>query len=304
MVKNLCKSLGLLVLLIVIFQFTEASSKPIPFKIIEIEKLSRYNEDRLAYQHIEKDISPAIDNSVSCLLIIKDSKIYLFKDGYDDPDTVAEQKLLLEMENRLYGDMWANKIDDKPDYVRITDRRVEILKNVSQEFVTNNFGEFYTSVRDKFLKKHVNIFKALLINRKDSGLFVERTPLPKKAYEEGPTKFKTVVTGKTIDEKIYYAEDADGDNITETFKVTIPDGFNWGYKSGANIIFIYNNKQENIKNIIGKLAHEAYHGTPEEEDIIKSEFPQKDDVTEMINDIYRTVDPHVKQIEEKSRNQK
>jgi hypothetical protein len=140
------------------------------------------------------------------------------------------------MENRLIGDLWVNKIDNKPDYIRVTDRRVEVLKNISQEFVTNNFGEFYTSVRDRFLQKHVNIFKALMINRKESGLFVERTPLPKRAYDEGPTKFRTVVTGKTIDEKIYYAEDADGDNITETFSVTIPDGFNWGYKSGANIV--------------------------------------------------------------------
>jgi hypothetical protein len=137
-----------------------------------------------------------------------------------------------------------------------------------------------------------------MINRKESGLFVERTPLPKRAYDEGPTKFKTIVTGKTIDEKIYYAEDADGDNITETFSVTIPDGFNWGYKSGANIVFIYKNKQENIKNIIGKLTTEAYSGTPEEESIIKNEFPQKDNINDMMDDLYRSVDPTLKKIEE------
>jgi hypothetical protein len=281
-----------------VFQFTEVNSKDIPFQLIEIEQLSRYNEDRLAYQHTEADLGPIIDNSLSSLLIIKDSKIYLIKDGYDDGYIVQEQRQLLEMENRLIGDLWVNKIDNKPDYIRVTDRRVEVLKNISQEFVTNNFGEFYTSVRDRFLQKHVNIFKALMINRKESGLFVERTPLPKRAYDEGPTKFRTVVTGKTIDEKIYYAEDADGDNITETFSVTIPDGFNWGYKSGANIVFIYKNKQENIKNIIGKLATEAYSGTPEEENIIKNEFPQKDDINDMIDDLYRSVDPTLKKIEE------
>lgn len=297
MTNKLFKSLGLLLLLTVIFQFTEASSKSIPFKILKLEKISRYNEDRVAYQQVEADVSPIIDNSSASLLIIKNSKMYLFKDGFDDPGTVNEQKLLLEMENRIVGDMWKNKIDNKPDFLRITDRRVEVLKNQSQEFVTNNYGDFYTHIRNQFLKKHVAIFKALMINRKDSGLYVKRTPLPKKAFDEGPTKFKTIVSAKTLDEKIYYAEDADGDNITETFYVSIPDGFNWGYKSGPNIIFIYKNKQEDVKNLIGKLAYEAYNGSPEEEMFIKKTFPAKDEITDMINDLTRTVDPTVKQIE-------
>lgn len=301
MVQKILKSITLLVALMFIFQFTAVNSTTIPFKVIKIEKVSRYNEDRIAYQHIEKDISTRFDNSISCLLIVKDRKMYLFRDGHDEPSNVSTQRLILEMENRLIPDLWKNKIDNKPDYIRITDRRVEVLKKVNQEFVTNNFGDFFTNVRDKFIKRHVNIFKTLMINRRLSGLFVRRRPLPKKVYDTGPTKYYTSVTGKTIDETIYFAEDADGDNITETFTVNIPDGFHWGFKSGANIIFIYNNSQENIKNLIGKLAYDAYYGTPEEGEIIKKQFPKEDEIKEMIDDIYRVVDPNFKKIEENSK---
>jgi len=301
MIRKTNKSLILFIALTVIFQFTQAESSDLPFKIINIQKLSRYNEDRIAYQHIEKHVSQSIDNSITCLLIVKDKKIYLFKDGFDSAQDVENQRIILEMENRLIPDLWKNKIDEKPDYVRLTDRRVELMKNANQEFVTNNFGKFYTSVRDKFIKKHVIIFKGLMINRKDSGLYVIRKPLPKKVYDTGPTKYFTSVTAKTIDEKIYYAEDADGDNITETFTVTIPDGFDWGFKSGANIIFIYNNKVENMKNIIGKLSYEAYFGTPEEEEIIKKQFPNNVEIENLIDDIYRSTDPNVKKMESESK---
>ncbi len=299
MVHKISKSIILLSALIIIFQFTEVNSKNIPFKVIELEKVSRYDEDRMAYQHIEKVVSTKLDNSISCLLIVKDRKMYLFRDGHDNPSDVETQRLILEMENRLIPDLWKNKIDNKPDYIRVTDRRVEMLKNVNQEFVTNNFGDFFGNIREKFIKKHVNIFKTLMINRRLSGLYIRRRPLPKKVYDTGPTKYYTSVTAKSIDETIYFAEDADGDNITETFTVNLPDGFHWGFKSGANIIFIYNNSQENIKNLIGKLAFEAFFGTPEEEDFIKKQFPKKNDINKMIDDIYRVVDPNFKEIEKK-----
>ena len=37
---------------------------------------------------------------------------------------------------------------------------------------------------------------------------------------------------------VYYAEDADGDGITETFTVESRDGFQWGFKSGPNVVCI------------------------------------------------------------------
>jgi hypothetical protein len=87
---------------------------------------------------------------------------------------------------------------------------------------------------------------------------------------------------KTIDDTKYYCEDADGDGVTETFTVTRPDGFDWGYQSGPNIIFIYKNSEKDIETLIGKLAYESLYGSVEEErDIIKS-FPKQDEVVDFI----------------------
>ncbi|MBN2401554.1 MAG: hypothetical protein JXN64_04070, partial [Spirochaetes bacterium] len=74
------------------------------------------------------------------------------------------------------------------------------------------------------------------------------------------------------------AEDSDGDEITETFYVVYDDGFNWGFKSGPNILFIYNNRDEEIKQLMGKLCYEAYYGTPEEESLILKNFPKETDI--------------------------
>ncbi len=281
--------MGIALLNILLLSFITASpllSKDIDFQFIEIEKVSRYFEDRIAFMHIQKDVSPIIDNSLASLLFIKDKKMYLIQDGYDNPKDVAIQRTILENENKLAEDLWTNKINSKPDYIRITERRVEVLKNTSEDFVAKNFGSFYTSVRNAFIQKHVNIFKQLMQDRKESGLVVERYPIPKPTYIGAPSepqKYGIYVVGKTIDEKLYYAEDTDGDGITETFYVDIPDGFNWGYKSGPNILFIYHNKEDDIKQLIGSLTHDAYFGTPEEEKTIINTFPKDSDIINQFN---------------------
>ncbi len=275
------KKRNFLVLLFILICTTSVIAFDFNFKPIIIEELSRYNEDRIAYQHVQKQISPNMDNSFSALLIVKDMKIYLIQDGYDNPELVNTRRLQLEMETKLIGDLWENKINNQPDFVRITDRKIELLKNFSEDFVSKNFGTFFLNVRNAFIKKHVEVFKKLMIDRKESGLIVTRKPLPIPAYlnaPETPTKYKITVSGKTIDEKLYYAEDSDGDGITETFFVNSADGFHWGYKSGANIIFIYNNLDEEIKGLIGQLCNWAYYGTPEEEKEILQNFPKDSDI--------------------------
>lgn len=289
MLKKFCKAIIFCVIFIMLISISNGSAKTHPFVILDIEKISRFNEDRIAYQQIEKVTDEKIDNSIACLLVIKDSKVYLYKDGYDIPENVSSNRQSLELENKLIPDLWENKIDGNPDFVQVNDRRIELFKNVTQDFVTKNFGDFYKNIRDAFLKKHVSIFNELMINRRDSGLFVKREALSKRLYDTGPAKYFISVTAKTLDEFIYYAEDADGDGITETFMVTISDGFDWGYKSGANTVFIYNNQKEDIKNIIGNLTRNAYYGTPEEEQNIKSTFPKTEDITYMIDDIYRII---------------
>jgi len=272
-------------------------SRDLTYKDITIDNVSRYNEDRISYQQVEYVINPEEhqkqDTSLASLLIIRDRKMYLFKDGYDDPQIVEQNRIIREMENRLLqNELWEREIDNKPDYLRITDRRTEVLKKViisgNNENLAQRYSDFYVKMRDSFIQKHIGIFKALMINRKDSDMDVIRKPIPKALNYDGPTKYFLCVTAKTKDGVVYYAEDGDGDGITETFSVELPDGFHWGYKSGPNIIFILKNKQENIKAMIGTLTKDAYEGFPEEEKIINKQFDQLDkDIPALMDDIIR-----------------
>ncbi|MFC1670608.1 hypothetical protein ACFL20_09455 [Spirochaetota bacterium] len=291
MLKRILKSTLIFAIVLTVFNLSDAKSKKYEYKLIKLEKIARYHEDRVAFQHIEavhdEYVFSKQDNSVASLLIIKNKMVYLFKDGYDDPKMVMHKKKGIDIANRMLEDLWVNKIDGKPDSVRITERKVELLKNRKQEFVTKNFGEFYIKIRDKFIKKHVNILKSLIINRKYSDLKIVRKPIPKALSYKGPTKYYSSVTAKSGDQTVYFAEDSDGDNVTETFVARIPDGFDWGYKSGPNILFIYKNRSADLKAIIGKLTHEAYFGSPEEEQLLIKTFPKEEDVSEMIDHIYR-----------------
>jgi hypothetical protein len=307
MLNKFLKSLSIFFIFVIIFQVSDADSKlakAIPFKILDLENVSRYNEDRINYQRIEKNVAENIDNSIETLLIIKDRKMYLLKDGYDDPKNVETNRKILEMENRMLTDLWTNKINNKPDFLQTTDRRIEVLKKIDEDYVDKNFGEYYRNVRNKFIMQHVNTFKGLMVNRKESKLNVVRSPIPKKIAdpENSETKYYISVTAKTIDEKVYFAEDADGDGITETFSVTIPDGFSWGYESGPNILFIYNNnkdtsnkeKNKEIEDMIKDLTKMAYYGTAEEEKFIKENFPTEKTVNDMIDDIYKVIPPDMR----------
>ncbi|MFW5808274.1 MAG: hypothetical protein ACOC2H_11170 [Spirochaetota bacterium] len=264
------------------------SSAP-EFKFITVENVSRYTENRIAFQHVDKFIDSRKDNSQELLLIIRDSKMQLIMDGYDNPKQVMEQRLMYDMERRLYDDekIWENKINGKPDAIIVTDRRVPVMRSFKEEFVTENFGEYYSNIRNTFIQRHVNIFRSLMVHRKDSDLYVKREPLPRPfhlgAPEDSETKYMISATAKTSDGRIYYCEDADGDGVTETFSVNLVDGFNWGYKSGPNIIFIYKNKSEAIREIIGTLAENAYYGTDTEMDRMEETISeQREEITDWI----------------------
>ncbi len=290
----------LAILLCVVSMLFAAPNKNIKFRIIDLEKVSRYHEDRIIFQHVELDhvqYKPSVtDNSMATLLIIRDKKMYLFKDGYDNPIEVAAKKSAMEMENKLVDDIWFNKVNSAPDYLQVTDRRVEIQRSVAKAAdpkkkdskkgdLEENYKKLYLKVRDNFIDRHVKIFRLLMINRKDSGLQVSRSLIPQKMHET-KERYKTVVSAKTINGVVFYAEDADGDNITETFYVKIADGFHWGFKSGPNVILIYNNKQKDLQAKIGKLASEAYYGTKEEKDNLKKTFPTEKTLLNMVDSIY------------------
>jgi hypothetical protein len=157
------------------------------------------------------------------------------------------------------------------------------MLKVSEDFVNKNFGTFYKNVRNAFIEKHVRVFKSLMLNRGESNLVVKREAVTPEVMfsadnKKEDAKYAIRVSAKTIDDMTYYAEDSDGDGITETLLVNINDGFNWGYKSGPNVIFIYKNKSEDIKQLIGTLTHDAYYGTAEEERVILNNFPPDRDI--------------------------
>ncbi|HPQ54287.1 MAG TPA: hypothetical protein PK253_13640 [Spirochaetota bacterium] len=268
---------------ILLFSSAMVISKDFDFEVVTLEDVSRYSEDRVAYQQIQLTdkqalASPKMDSALASLLIIRDNKMYLIKDGYDNPKELATKRMLLEIQDQLTGNLSFNTINGKPDFIRITDRRNEVMKKVNEDFVMQNFGKFYTNVRDEFLKKHVTLFRNLMIGRADSNIIVKRVPLPRLTKLGGAIeeeKFAITVSARSRDEKVYYAEDADGDGITETLTVNINDGFHWGFKSGPNIVFIYQNKDPEIQKIIGNLTKEAYYGTEEEQNVLKKSMSKE-----------------------------
>jgi hypothetical protein len=228
------------------------------FQMIELDNVSRYNEDRVMYQQIQKWVDPTKDDSVATLLIIRKGKMYLIKDGYDNPKDVADtrQKLLLDNYDYKEEDLWKNKMNGKPDYIRVTDRREELMRNFDEDYVSRNFGAVYIKARDQILKEHVEAFRRLMRDRRESTLTIvhEVLPLDVSRPKDAAVKYYTSATAKSSEGWVYFAEDADGDGITETFSVNIPDNFNWGFKSGANVIFVYKNKEKDIEAIIGTLV--------------------------------------------------
>jgi hypothetical protein len=298
--KKRYKPLFFICLAALFFCLNSAISQELPFQFINIERLSRYTEDRVAYQHFEKEFSPFADNSIALLLIVKNSKVYLIVDGYDDPDVVEDLRFKDSLQTALDPDFWPNKISGKPNFVRVADRRQDIIHSADAEFVEKNYGELFTLMRDTFLTRQAAIFRALLMDRRENNVTVERTPIPKKISDESAVRYKITVKAKGADSVAYFAEDADGDGVTETFTVSLSDGFEWGYKAGPNIINIQKNKQEYIANIIGKLTGYAYNGLPEEEEVLRQSF-STEHVKDMIEDVYRSIDPNVKKIEEGSK---
>lgn len=284
------KYAAIAVLLLVIFSGV-SMSKDKEYLTIDPDKITRYSEDRVAYQRIESSDEQKQDNSMECLMVIKDDKTYFIVDGFDNPADVQMKKIVMDSENKYIenNDYWLNKINGKPDYVKIKYRRNELLKNMNEEFVTSNFGQFYKSVRDKFIKMHVEKFRNLMKNRGESKLTVSRRLLSVQVNKDNPNdikqRFFKSATAKAADETVYYCEDADGDGITETFMASLDDGFDWGIGSGPNILMIAGNTDKDIETMIGKLVNESESGTVEEEKKMFQEFPKEENINRMIEQI-------------------
>lgn len=295
MLHKTLKAITCIFAISILFQVPSLYSRDLSFTFLDVKKVSGYDQDRIVFQQIEKAPSElqvdTQDNSVALLMVIQDRKIYFFQDGYDNPEQVYFTKITYDMGNQFVPDIWLNKIDSNPDFVTVTDRRTEVQRSNVKEWVSSNYKDLYLSVRDKFIKKHVSIFLSLIVNRKETDMAVSRKLLHRKLYDTGGPKFAITVSARTTDgSTVYYAEDADGDGVTETFTVHCGDGFQWGYKSGPNVICIEKNTQKDIQQMIGRITNLAYYGSPEEEQIIKKSFPSPDKINSMINTLYN-IDP-------------
>lgn len=297
------KSSVFVVLFILLFSSaSDLFSKEREFTIIDPDKISRYNEDRIVFQRIEKrkdttkddfieNNSIIKDNSVENILIIKDRKIHFIVDGYDFITDVQTNKIIKDSLNKYVedNDFWVNKINGKPDFIRVIYRRSDLMVNSNEEFVTTNFGAFYKSVRDKFIKLHVDKFRQLLRNRGESKLTIHKYVLSYKVNPENSSdikqKFFISAKAKANDGTVYYCEDADGDGITETFTATRNDGFDWGINSGPNLLSIIGNSDKDLETFIGKLANESVHGTVEEEKKMFEQFPTEKDVINLMDQV-------------------
>jgi hypothetical protein len=257
---------------------------------IDLSKISSFDNERISFQRVEQSTDLTRDNSFESLLVIRKRMMYLIMDGYDSPYLanlrkvkIAIQKTYGENENDL---IWPNRINGKPDFVQVADRHNELMKTSTEETVSTNHGAFYKSIREKFIREHVQKFRQLMRNRDESELFVDVTLLPRPLWaadrEKYPDKHYIFAKARALDGTTYSCEDADGDNVTETFMVDGRDGYNWGYKSGANIIFIYKNSEKEIENLIGKLAHEAVYGSAEDEKEMFEKFPKEKDIDALI----------------------
>ncbi len=297
------KSGVIIVLFILLFSSaSDLFSKPKDFSILDPDKVTRYSEDRIVYQRIEtkKDLTKddfvenytiTKDNSVENLLIIKDRKMHFIVDGFDSITDVQRTKILKDSVNKYVedNDYWANKINGKPDYIRVIYRRSDLMMNTSEEFVTTNFGAFYKTVRDKFIKMHVDKYRQLLRNRGESKLTIKKYLLSYKVNPENSNdikeRFYISAKAKANDGTVYYCEDADGDGITETFTATRDDGFDWGLNSGPNLLSIMGNTDKDLETFIGKLANESINGTVEEEKKMFQQFPTEKDVINLMDQV-------------------
>ena len=276
-------------------------SREFDFIPLDALKVSTYNSDRVVFQRIEQTSNLLQDNSFEALLIIKDRKMYMIMDGRDSGADAKLRKLKVEAE-RIYGQnesdlIWTNKMNGKPDFIQVTDRRTQVMLNANEEFVSTNFGAFYKSIRDKYIKEHVDKFRQIMRNRKEADFYIELKPLRRTLYAEdlamSKVKYYTFVRAKAYDGTLYTCEDEDGDGVTETFIVNGRDGFDWGYKSGPNLLFIYKNTDKDTETLIGKLANEAVSGSVEDEKEMIETFPKERDIDDLIKWL-TPKDPNIK----------
>lgn len=201
---------------------------------------------------------------------------------------------------------YVNAVDGTPDYVQVGHKNgrvpdLERLDTDERKWVSENFTDFYKTVRDAHLNRYINQFKDLISQptRFNARVVVTRhvlldnflkgqradrkgtaidpnlqegniTEVKEEQPAEDETSGKRTVEFLRVDAAgndgtMYTAIDADGDGVTETFLVKAPGGFNWGTEKAPNVISIFNNREPEVEKLIGGLVKFARHGGDESE---------------------------------------
>ena len=212
--------------------------------------------------------------------------------------------------------LYRNIPDGSPDYAAISlpGKRRPFFQRVDSDkenWVKENLGSFYKSIRNKHIQRYANQYKELLLRPYKSNARIENASVKgdplcnieknetllqegAQAKEQGAQEKETQKQPeKTEDAKDteraqslygridiyspqgthYTAIDCNDDGIVETFLVYELDGLYWGaHKELPNTISIFNNMDPEVQAIIGDLIKIQKVGDPE----VFSEFKNKE----------------------------
>lgn len=288
---------------------------------------------------LKKDLRKrALSESENSLFIYRVERGEENKEKAASPSSVAEAK-----ESSFFAEdapppslgkaaFHRNMSDGLPDYVAMslpgkTRPFFQRLDSEKENWVKDNLGAFYKSIRNKLVQRYANQYKELLLrpykyNARIEGSFSENDPLCKIEQEEvekskeqsaeeqtkasqnerdakthatkDPEKahsFYTRIDIYSHQGTHYTVLDCDHDGVVESFFVYEVGGLHWSSrKELPNTISIFNNRDPEIKEIIGDLITIESQGDTE----IFSDFKKKE------KEIQKSIEDKIKQEELRS----
>ena len=162
-----------------------------------------------------------------------------------------------------------NNADGKIDSITIVTRNArrtqinvqEIAGSADTVKINPSIQQMYDTLKKQHIQKYAELFREVIKNSIRVPISSETTRIVFDSESCGAPgeDSEKVVFGWRIrlfasDHTEYLVEDCNGDGITETFLAWTPDYFNWGDENIPNALIIYNNKDQDIKDLIGDLV--------------------------------------------------
>ena len=163
-----------------------------------------------------------------------------------------------------------NGIDNKIDSLTIVSRnprrvQTDIKKipgTIERLEISPDVETLYTSLRDQHVQKYAQLFRSAVKNSTRQAIWTESYSIEYSPEQCGPAPISTEqrTVGYAVrllanDHTEFFAEDCNGDGITETLLAWSPDYFNWGDRDMPNALIIYNNVDQKISGFIGDLVN-------------------------------------------------